>query len=254
MNGNDGRFNQGSDTPLLTSDEDANDFQLVAEILPDNSEIEARKRREAEEKAKKNTPDLFRKTKNCTPRSFFRRFWDFDIPEWILDEYETMRDFYVALMDGEEVLDSAFWEIWVATRKGVFPKKTLSRFAVQCARNVQRHMKDRRSIAALDVADRFLRGEATRKELNAAKTAAWEAAKEGGNADGAVENALSCCLSACFAEDAAECAKDAVYFAVRDASGSEKTAEKAKDAEERKQFNQLCYFGNPFGEKNGREN
>ena len=48
-------------------------------------------------------------------------------------------------------------------------------FAVRCARRVQHLMTDPRSIAALDVAERHTRGEATDEEL-AAEAAAWYAA------------------------------------------------------------------------------
>jgi hypothetical protein len=43
-------------------------------------------------------------------------------------------------------------------------------FAVWCARQVQHLMTDPRSIAALDVAERYARGEATDEELDAART------------------------------------------------------------------------------------
>ena len=46
-------------------------------------------------------------------------------------------------------------------------------FAVWCARQVQHLMTDKRSIDALDVADRFANGEATQQELDAALAAAW---------------------------------------------------------------------------------
>ena len=52
-------------------------------------------------------------------------------------------------------------------------------FAVWCARQVQHLMTDSRSVAALDVAERFAKGEATDDELTAAGVAAeaaWSAA------------------------------------------------------------------------------
>lgn len=53
-------------------------------------------------------------------------------------------------------------------------------FAVACARRVQHLMKDPRSIAVLDVAERFANGDATNEELStardAARAAAWDAA------------------------------------------------------------------------------
>lgn len=58
--------------------------------------------------------------------------------------------------------------------------KQLQLFAVRCARRVQYLMTNPRSIAALDVAERYARGEATDKELAEAaevtRLAAWVAA------------------------------------------------------------------------------
>ena len=49
-------------------------------------------------------------------------------------------------------------------------------FAVWCARQVQHLMTDPRSLAALDVAERYANGHATAAELYAAWDAAWDAA------------------------------------------------------------------------------
>jgi len=49
-------------------------------------------------------------------------------------------------------------------------------FAIWCARQVQHLMTDKRSIEALDVAERFANGLATQQELAAAGYAAWDAA------------------------------------------------------------------------------
>ena len=49
-------------------------------------------------------------------------------------------------------------------------------FAVWCARQVQHLLTDPRSLVALDVAERFALGAATRTELDAAEDAAWDAA------------------------------------------------------------------------------
>ena len=58
-------------------------------------------------------------------------------------------------------------------------------FAVWCARQVQHLMTDPRSIAALDVAERFANGEAARDELSAARDAAGAAARDAAWAAGA---------------------------------------------------------------------
>lgn len=51
-------------------------------------------------------------------------------------------------------------------------------FAVWCARQVQHLMTDPRSVAALDVAEKYAAGEATDKQLAAARDAARDAAWE----------------------------------------------------------------------------
>ena len=50
--------------------------------------------------------------------------------------------------------------------------------AVAFAREVQHLMKDPRSLAALNVAERFANGEATEEELNATRDAAYNAARD----------------------------------------------------------------------------
>lgn len=67
------------------------------------------------------------------------------------------------------------WLLWVATRPGVLDDRTLLRFAVWSARQVQHLMTDPRSLAALDVAERHADGRATDDELHAAWAAAWDA-------------------------------------------------------------------------------
>jgi hypothetical protein len=62
-------------------------------------------------------------------------------------------------------------------------------FAVACARRVQHWMTDKRSLDALDVAEKFANGQATQEEL----TAAWSAAMAAGRAaeSGAASDAAS---------------------------------------------------------------
>jgi hypothetical protein len=56
-------------------------------------------------------------------------------------------------------------------------------FAVWCARQVQHLMKDARSIAAMNVAERHANGQATDNELAAARDAAWDAARDAQTAE-----------------------------------------------------------------------
>lgn len=55
-------------------------------------------------------------------------------------------------------------------------------FAVWCARQVQRPITDPRSLAALDVVEQFANGQASLKELGAARDAARDAAWAAANA------------------------------------------------------------------------
>ena len=77
-------------------------------------------------------------------------------------------------------------------------------YAVWCARQVQHIMTDRRSLAALDVAEGYANGRATKDELAAARAAAWAAAWAAARA-----------AARAAAEDAAE---DAAWAAAEDAA------------------------------------
>jgi hypothetical protein len=69
-------------------------------------------------------------------------------------------------------LDDALW----CLRAVDGHEREIRLFAVWCARQVQHLMRDQRSVAALDVAERYANGEATDAELHAAWDAAWDAA------------------------------------------------------------------------------
>lgn len=74
-------------------------------------------------------------------------------------------------------LDDALWCLRAVEGRD----REIRLYAVWCARQVQRLMTDPRSIAALDVAERYANGAATDAELTAARdaaarTAAWDAA------------------------------------------------------------------------------
>ena len=56
-------------------------------------------------------------------------------------------------------------------------------YAVWCARQVQHLMSDLRSVAALDVAERYANGQATADDLAAARDAAWDAARDAQTAE-----------------------------------------------------------------------
>lgn len=88
-------------------------------------------------------------------------------------------------------------------------EKQLRLFAVRCARRVQHLMTDPRSIAALNVAERHAKGEATDDELAAAwataRAAAWAAAAAALAAADATDSAWAAAAAA----DAMDSARDA---------------------------------------------
>jgi hypothetical protein len=88
--------------------------------------------------------------------------------------------------------------------------------AVAFAREVQHLMKDQRSIAALDVAERFANGEATQEELNAARAAADAARAAAAAAYAATDAARASAAARVAAAYAAHAAADAAYAAYDD--------------------------------------
>ena len=71
-------------------------------------------------------------------------------------------------------LDDALWCLRAVTGHD----REIRLYAVWCARRVQHLMIDPRSIAALDVAERYANNLATEHDLEAARDAAWDAARE----------------------------------------------------------------------------
>ena len=69
-------------------------------------------------------------------------------------------------------IEDAIWCLRVVKGRD----KEIRLFAVWCARQVQHLVTDARSLNALDVAERFANGEATREELSEARAAARDAA------------------------------------------------------------------------------
>ena len=66
--------------------------------------------------------------------------------------------------------------IWLACKTPIITDLEKHRFGLWCARQVQHLMTDPRSIAALDVKERWIEGRASNEELKSAREAAWEAA------------------------------------------------------------------------------
>ena len=114
----------------------------------------------------------------------------------------------VSILDSNGI-DDASWCLRAV--EGFDKEKRL--FAVWCARQVQHLLTDPRSIAALDVAERFAYGEATQEELEAA----WAAADDAQAADDAAYRAIRAARAAAYAAwqsaSAAYSAADAAYSA-----------------------------------------
>jgi hypothetical protein len=107
-------------------------------------------------------------------------------------------------------------------------------YAVWCARQVQHLMTDPRSIAALDVAERHARGDATDAELSAARdaagAAAWDAARAAGAAAwSAARAALAATVAAAW--DAAWDAAGAAALAATVAAAWDAAGDAAWDAQ-----------------------
>ena len=83
-------------------------------------------------------------------------------------------------------LDDALWCLRAVTGHD----REIRLYAVWCARQVQHLLTDRRSLDALDVAERFANGLATDKELAAADAAAATSAATGSAAGSAQEKRL----------------------------------------------------------------
>ena len=105
-------------------------------------------------------------------------------------------------------------------------------YAVWCARQVQHLMTDKRSLDAIDVAERFANGLATENELDIA----WDAAGAAGVARFAAWDASRA------AGDAAWAARDAAWDAARAAAWAARDAawDAARDAQEVKSREMFC--------------
>jgi len=101
-------------------------------------------------------------------------------------------------------------------------------YAVWCARQVQHLMTDPRSKNAIDVAERYANGQATRAEFNAARAAAdaaWDAAWDAaGNAAGDALAAAGAALAAARAAAGA-----AAWAAAGNAAGAAARKEKLRE-------------------------
>lgn len=116
-------------------------------------------------------------------------------------------------------------------------KAQVRRYRVWCARQVQHLMTDLRSLAALDVAERYADGQVTDDDLSAAWIAAWDASSSVAvmPAERAAARAAASSASSNVATDAAwdaalAAASDATWVAARAAGFSEEKAARVSAA------------------------
>jgi hypothetical protein len=91
---------------------------------------------------------------------------------------------YSSMHEVWEKCPNLSWHLWIIERLPDRPLKQLRLFAVWCARNTPLKdgrttlalLKDPRSVTAIDVAERFANGLATKSELNEARQNAYAAA------------------------------------------------------------------------------
>ena len=136
-------------------------------------------------------------------------------------------------------LDDALWCLQAVKGRD----REIRLFGVWCARQVQHLMTDPRSIAALDVSERFANCNATQEELDAARAAAsdaaWAAAWAGRAAASAAASAAA--RAAWAASDAASAAAWAAAWAARDAARAAAwVARDAAWADQEKRLRELC--------------
>jgi hypothetical protein len=126
--------------------------------------------------------------------------------------------------------------LWVIMRTDLVSEKLMRLFAVWCARQVQHLMKDARSIKAIDVAEAFANGLATKDELDAARdvarAAAWAAEDAEDAGDVARDVARAAAWAAGDAEDAGAAARTAAWAAVDAGAAARTAAWAAGDAED----------------------
>ena len=169
--------------------------------------------------------------------------------KWALSISGDMADVWNAMIEqGKHA-----WLLWTATRPGVFPDAALRKLACRFVRETPLHdgrkvwvlLVDERSRKAVEVAEAYADGKATKEDLEAARAAAAYAAYTAACAAAhaaAYDAALDAARAAAHAA-----AYDAVYAAVYAADAAAYDA--ALDAAKAAQVRMIAEMGNPFKER-----
>ena len=166
------------------------------------------------------------------------------------DRYAVLRESLRGRGDDEpitmiEILDSngladALWALRAVPDEQAAERDKLARlFACWCVRQIWHLLTDERSRTAIEVAERYAVGEATRDALNAAAAAAAAAA------DAAAYYAAYAAYYAAYAADAASAAADAAAAAAAAADATYAADDAAADADARDA--QAAKFREMFG-------
>jgi len=183
---------------------------------------------------------------NLTPKEFCDATDACQEGREFAEKYSTMAEVW-------DACPRADWMLWILIAiDAPINDKTERLFAVWCVRDTPMHdgrttgalLTDPRSIAALEVAERFAHGDATTEELAAARAAARAAAWAAAGV--AASAAASAAAGAAAWDEAWAAVRDAARAAARAAAGAA-AWDAAWDAAGAAQANQLrTMVGNPF--------
>lgn len=92
------------------------------------------------------------------------------------DKYGDFSGTILDILNDERIPDDD--KLWAATREGILDDRTLRLFACKCVREVWHLLTDERSRNAVEVAERYAKGQSTDDELKSARAAAVAAARD----------------------------------------------------------------------------